>query len=414
MPKLSLSPAHPFALAATALLCSCGNKADPMTEQCSAISGTVTAVAGVDIKKPTKEPAGCHEIPKPGSTEDKHICEMKAPDLSCVGVPVARQASVNVTFRGCVKTFGLGATSFGLTVALFREKTAAGQSVDPGYDVTGMPGQQANNTPAAFIGSMISTEVSKDVCSDLGHFEIANVPTETDLISRVTHQNVGKSSRDYVDAYQYNVVLKNSAITDMAGNPVADPQTTCQTAGACFVTDDVNTIQNGTYQTISRAAGVSVVTGQDDLYDGSGQGHIAGEIQDCTSNDKVQNAAVAIDAAARKLSYFNVGFDANEGSIDDPKPNSTRAMTNADGLYLALAVDTMTGGKEITIGAAITPSLCGPDAICQCTADGAKNPAWSAPDGNEGQQKILGTRRIFVFPDSVTILTFDRGLYEHP
>ncbi|MFO0724909.1 MAG: hypothetical protein U1E65_14105 [Myxococcota bacterium] len=401
---------------ATTLLASCGGGTTPMTEQCLNVSGTVNAATGVEIKKPTKEPSGCHIVPNPNTAnmQVKNICQQKAPDLSCVGQPKARGTSYNVTFRGCVKTFGLGATSFGLTVALFREKLPDGTRVDPGYDVTGAPGAQTNNTPAAFIGTMVSTQVDTTVCPDGGHFEIPNVPTETDLISRVTHQNVDKTHRDYVDAYQYNVVLENTAITDANGMPVADPATTCQTAGACVVTDDVNTIQNGTYQTISRAAGVSVVTGQDDLYDGSGQGHIAGEVQDCTSLDKVQNAAVAIDATARKLSYFNVGFTEDEGNIDDPKPNSTRAMTNADGLYLALAVDTMTGGKEVTVGAAVTPTVCGPDNVCICNPDGTKNTAWSVADAGEGQQKILGTRRIYVFPDSVTILTFDRGLYEHP
>jgi hypothetical protein len=179
------------------------------------------------------------------------------------------------------------------------------------------------------------------------------------------------------------------------------------------VRETVNTIQNATYNTIARAAGVTSVQGERDLYDGMGQGHIAGEVQDCTSEDRMQNAVVALSANARKLTYFNVGFAANEGILDDPKPSTTRTMTNADGLYLGLAVDTMPGGVPVTVGAAITPSVCGPDGVCQCNGD-QKNPAWTAADGGEAETKVLGARQVYIFPDSVTILSFDRNMYTAP
>jgi hypothetical protein len=372
------------------------------------IEGTVSA-GSLMIRKPDREPEGCVEVDNP-SGDPARICQKKEPDLACVGQSVNGGAPVNVTLKGCVTTFGLGADSFGIDIAMFRERTTMGGAVDPGYDVSGDPGQQADNTPGALVGGTVSTQAAVADCSDRGAYEIANVPTETDLIVRVSHKNVDSELRLYVDTYQYNFRLRNSAIKDQSGAPVTDPSM-CATM-PCFVTDDVNTIAIATFKTIPRAAGVSSITGEDDLFDGSGQGHIAGEIQDCTSEDTVQNAVVAIDATARKLAYFNVGFDPNEGDIEDPKPSSTRVRTNADGLYAAIGVDTMTGGEPVTVGAAVLPSACGQDDVCRCTDDGQQNPSWTAADAGEGEALVLGSRTVYVFPDSITILTFDRGMYE--
>jgi hypothetical protein len=338
------------------------------------------------------------------------LCQQKAPDFACLGELEPAGTPVNVTFRGCLSVFGLSANYTDLTVAIFRERTAGGGAVDPGYDVNGAPGAQADNTPAALVTPAVLThEVPAAECEELGAFEIPNVPTETDLIIRVTHQNEDASLRQFVDTYQYNFRLRNSAITDAAGAAVADPAS-CN-ANPCFVTDEVNTIAIATFRTIPRAAGVSAIQGEDDLFDGVGQGHIAGEIQDCTSQDRVQNAVVAVDAEARKLAYFNVGFTADEGNIEDPKPNATRNRTNADGLYAAIGVNTSQGGQPVTVGAAILPSLCGADGVCKCGADGAANPAWSAADTGEAEAQVLGVRTVYVFPDSITIMTFDRGMY---
>lgn len=396
-------------LGATVLSCSDdGNGEDPPpSTACNNVEGTLTA-GPVTVKKPDREPAGCKEVADPGG-DPAFRCEQKTPDFACVGREVTGGPSVNVTLRGCVTTFGLGADSYDLTVAAFRERVGQDTAVDPGYDVSGAPGAQVDNTPTAFLARAISVEVPDSECTDRGAYELANIPTETDLIIRVTHQNEEASLRQYVDTYQYGFRLRNSDITDAGGNPVADPATTCA-AAACFVRDDVNTITIATFSTIPRAAGVSVVSGESDLFDGSGQGHIAGEVQDCTSEDTVQNAVVGIDTAARKLTYFNAGFD--EGNIEDPKPSSTRTRTNADGLYAAIAVDTSQGGTPVTVAAAIMPSICGADGVCKCGDDGKQNPAWTAADTGEAEAQVLGTRTVYVFPDSITILTFDRNIYE--
>lgn len=406
------------AAALLAALAACGSDpAPPATDAgpveqpvCPDVTGNITA-EGLEIRRPTRDPLACREIPVPGSTEGETTCEQVATDFSCLGQTSTRTAPVMVTLRACVETFGIGASSNGLTVTVLPEKKTDGTPADPGYDVAGAPGAQLDRTTP--IGKTISVEVEVARCRDQGYVEIPNVPTETDLVVRVTQQQIPAAMRRYVDTYQYGMLLRSAAIVDANGMPVASPEVACAGGTACFVDETVNTIQSATYQTISRAAGVTVVDGERNLYDGIGQGHIAGEVQDCSSENRIQHAVVSLSATARKLSYFNVGFGANEGQLDDPKPSSTRTMTNADGLYLGLAVNTMPGGVPVQVGAAITPTVCGPDGICHCNGD-AVNPAWSVADPGEAETKVLGVRTVYIFPDSVTILTFDRGIYTSP
>ena len=73
-------------------------------------------------------------------------------------------------------------------------------------------------------------------------------------------------------------------------------------------------------------------------------------------------------------------------------------------------MDTERGGREVEIGAVATPSVCGNDGICRCE-NNAPNAAWTAKDSREGETLTLGARKVFVYPDSVTILAFDEALY---
>ncbi len=405
------------AAALLAALAACGSDPSPATDAgpveepiCPDVRGNVTA-DGLEIRRPVRDPVACREIPVPGATEGETQCEQRVADFSCLGQTSTRTAPVLVTMRACVETFGINAPSNGLTVTVLPEKKADGSPADPGYDLSGVPGMQADRTPP--IGKVLSVEVDASRCSDLGFVEIPNVPTETDLVVRVTHQQVPAANRQYVDTYQYGVLLRSSAIVDANGMPVASPEVACAGGTACFVDETVNTIQNATYQTIARAAGVTTIEGERNLYDGMGQGHVAGEVQDCTSQHSVQHAVVSVSAPVRKLSYFDVGFGANEGKLHKPGPSSTRTMTNADGLYVGLAVNTMPGGVPIKVGAAITPSVCGADGICHCNGD-TVNPAWSVADPGEAETKVLGVRTVYIFPDSITILTFDRGIFTSP
>jgi hypothetical protein len=271
---------------------------------------------------------------------------------------------------------------------------------------------QADNTPAAVIGKTISTAVPASQCEDLGAFSIPGVPTETEIVVRVTDQQEEKDRRRYVDTYQYNIILRNSLIRSgpLPDSPlVSDPATYCP-ANPCYVVDDVNTIAEATFRTVSLAAGVSDVRGQSDLYDDDGQGHLAGEVQDCSSLDRIQNAVVAVDAPIRKLAYFDVGFPPDPGNLEDPVVEGTRTRTNADGLYAAIALDVPAGGKAVKVGAAITKSLCGADGVCKCTGN-VENPAYTGADMGEGESTALAARTVYVYPDSITILTFDRQLY---
>ncbi|MCK6551973.1 hypothetical protein L6R52_39445 [Myxococcota bacterium] len=404
-----LKLAFPLALASL-VGCSSGGTDTPDPEVCTNVSGTVSA-DGLDIRKPEEDAKGCTVVPNPSAVTPENVCMEKEPDFSCVRQADPLGTPALVTFTGCVASFGLAAQSDDLTVTVLREvPVGASVATDPGYDLMGDPGAQLENTPNAFVGQTISERVATEECQDEGKFSVVGVPTETPLIVRVTDQHYPSNEREYIDTYQYNVILRNAVVRSgptLADAIVAD--TSACTPATCFVVDEVNTIGVATFRTVSLAAGVSDVRGDDDLYDGSGQGHLAGEVQDCTSEDTVQNAVVGLDVAYRKLAYFNVGF-MDRDNIDDAKVEGTRSRTNADGLYAAIAVDVQAGGQAVKVGAAITASVCGADGVCKCV-DGATNPAYTAADSGEGDSTVLATRTVYVFPDSITILTFDRQAY---
>jgi len=382
---------------------------DDNTATCQNLPSRIDA-SGLMLNVPDREVKGCRYQTVDAETAR---CMEIAPDLSCVGRAEPFGSPLQVTFVGCVNSFGLEAQSNDLTVTLLREELND-SPVDPGYDVAGTPGSQAEKTPAAVLGRAISTTVPNTRCVDLGYFSIDGVPTETPMIVRVTDQQFPNEDRSYIDTYQYNVVLRNSLIR-MGPEPdaplVADPATYCP-GNPCYVVDDVNTVVEQTFTTVALTAGVSQIEGDDDLYDGVGQGHIAGEVQDCTSDDTVQNAVVGVSAMVRKLAYFNVGFPPSLGNLEDPKVDQTRSLTNADGIYAAIAVDTQDGGQPVDIAATITRSICGTDGVCMCT-DGQPNAMWTAADadGSEADTIVLGKTTIYVYPDSISIFTFDRLLY---
>jgi len=380
-----------------------------MTNMCVNISGNVEGLS-ITLPKPTVDAKGCVETDDPNDEERSFCTEKAEPDFSCLGqADEFVGPSATVTMNGCVTAFGLGGDTHGLTVSVFRAETMDGQLIDPGYDLEGMAGAQADNTPSALLGRTVSTKVDASECEDEGAFEVEGIPTETELVVRVTHQNLDKDSREFVDTYQYNVRLSNGSIIDSMGNDVTD--TSSCDSSSCFVDETVNTITITTFLVIPPTARVSSILGSEDLFDGFGQGHIAGEVQDCSSEDTVQNAVVGIDGKAKQRTYFNVGLPPDRDNLADPKAEVTRTMTNADGLFAFLAVDTESGATQTEIGAAVLPSVCGEDGICECTEAGEKNPAWTAADAGEGEVKVLGSRAVYVFPDSITLMSFDRSMY---
>jgi hypothetical protein len=404
-----------FCLFAVPLAFACSGSSDDTTDDdgmpmtCQNLASKIDAT-GLSLNVPDREVSGCrYEAVDPETAR----CMEIEPDLTCLGQNEPLGTPLLVTFTGCVNSFGLEAQSNDLTITILREEDN-GTPTDPGYDVNGTPGSQAEKTPGAVVGTFVSTAVPRETCSDIGHFEIANIPTETPLIVRVTDQQFVKEDRQYVDTYQYNVALRNSVIR-MGPNPdsplVADPTTYCP-ANTCYVVDDVNTVIEQTFTTVALTAGVSTIEGDDDLYDGVGQGHIAGEVQDCSNDDTVKNASIGISSMVRKLAYFNVDFPPSLGNLEDPKVEQTRSLTNADGLYAAIAVNTQDGGQPVDIAAAVTRSICGTDGVCKCE-NGMPNAAWTAADadGSEADTVVLGKRTIYVYPDSISIFTFDRLLY---
>jgi hypothetical protein len=404
---------------ALAFLAGCSGSSGTNTDAglppiCANIEGNLMQ-DGLTIRKPDADAVGAHEIPNPSGSNPVNVLTMKTPDVSCIGMHQARGTSIKVHLRGCVDAFGVDpGSTHNLTVTLFHEVGADGKTpIDPGYDLMGQPGMQADKTPSAFIGKTISVDQPMGrSCKSSGWYDITNVPTETPLVVRVTDQNIPTGSRLMVDTYQYNYVLLNKNIEDMNGNPIMNPETACSSM-ECFYTRATNTVLNATFTLVAHAGGVSVIQGSDNLYDGVGQGHIAGEVRDCSApptTDKIMNAVVNIDATARKIDYFNVGFGTGTWDIDNAQPESTRTRTNADGLYAAMAIDSMTGGQPVRVGAAITKAVCaGPGGACHCNPDGTVNAM--VP---EGDATYLGSHELYVFPDSITIFTFDAALYTAP
>jgi hypothetical protein len=400
-----------------ALMNACSNGGSSMTPPmtCLNITGNVMQ-NGLTLRKPEADTASCHEVPNPAGTAAKptNVCMKKDPDLTCVAAADPLGTPMMVTFSGCVAAFGLEAQSNDLTVTVFRETLADGTPTNPAYDVNGTPGMQAEKTPSALIGHTISMMVPESQCKDLGAFQLPMVPTETNLIVRVTDQHKDKASRQFVDTYQYNVILRNGALlqgpTQDAMPVTGDPAAFCA-SHTCYGYKEANTVFSTTFKSVALSAGVSTIRGQQDLYDGDGQGHVAGEIRDCTSVDRIQNAVVATSVDERKLTYFNVGFPPDTNDIDDPRPDQSRTRTNADGLYAAIAIDTPAGGETVTVGAAITPSVCGMGGVCKCNPDGTMNPAYTGPAPDAGNTTVLATRTIYALPDSITILSFDKNLY---
>ena len=99
-------------LAVLVMAAACGDKDNgdgPTPTVCADVEGTVES-SGLEIRKPDQEVAACRVVPNPAGGSPGNVCEKKAaPDLSCVGkTSTVGGASVDVTMKGCVETFGLG------------------------------------------------------------------------------------------------------------------------------------------------------------------------------------------------------------------------------------------------------------------------------------------------------------------
>src|SRR5688500_6308341 len=93
----------------------CSKDDDPPDQPNACTPSLESTLNGVTLKNPDRDPSGCHELINPAG-DPMATCERKTPDFSCVGRQITGGVSVNVTLRGCVTTFGLGADSDDLTV----------------------------------------------------------------------------------------------------------------------------------------------------------------------------------------------------------------------------------------------------------------------------------------------------------
>ncbi len=270
-----------------------------------------------------------------------------APDASCIGNPRMVTGSQNVTLEGCVDIFGLGEEAkVGLRAAFY------GVDQDPNADTP-----RYGEVDIATETQPGELQALAQACSSKGYFRIADIPTHTPLIVKVYDTDEGVL-QVAIDTYTYDIVFFDEDIDNGT------------------IEYEVNLIYRSTYDSVPTLGG-KLIDGQDDISDGVGRAIIAGEIHDCQDR-LVMNAVVGTDRndAQTELVYF----DGNE----DPKPDLTRNLTNDDALYGLLNVNTDPGSNQHTVFAGFADPDCnGED--CECIS--------------------LGSSTVYVFPDSVTILT---------
>lgn len=277
-----------------------------------------------------------------------------APDVGCFTTPVALGPSQTVTARGCVSIFGVGRT---IKQGMFLEVYGIDQNPGPGGDTP-----RYGAAPDRKVPLILDPQSG---CESQGRYEFPNLPTNTPLIFKTYDTETGPN-KTAVDAYQYNVVLRQDRHDpDMDG----------------IYEFEANMIFVATYTSIPNVAG-KTIEGQTNVSDGVGRAALAGEVRDCTGVTSMANATVGgscIDAAA-KIVYFN--------GATDPQPDVSRAAlgTNGDGLYSVVNVK-----------------------ASRVDSNGATVPGFQ----QEVEGKVLvngtvlsaGKATVWVFPDSVTIFS---------
>jgi hypothetical protein len=174
--------------------------------------------------------------------------------------------------------------------------------------------------------------------------------------------------RTFVDTYQFGIHISPDRVEDCP-----DDQAMTFGEGARCVEFEANAIAETTARLIPIVAGHpnGGIGGSEDLHDGNGNGAIAGEVRDC-DDDQLLGATVTSSVAPVVMSYFD--------GTADPRPSVGRQYTNTDGIYAAIDIPVGTAPVEVTV-----------------TAEGRV----------DGAARALGSQRVLVYPDSVTIYSFD-------
>jgi hypothetical protein len=274
--------------------------------------------------------------------------EGEVPDFSCVGNPEVLGPATNVLLEGCVDIFGIGGKAKpGLKIAI--------------YDVDQNPQDDVPAYGEAEVAVRSQAGPLQDraaECSKEGFYQLDGVPTNTPLIVKLFDTDEGQA-QTAIPTYSYFVYFSDDEIVDGV------------------IDYEANLVYKTTYDSIPTLGGKRV-EGQEIIFDGVGRSVIAGEIHDCQDR-LVANVAVSSSEfdASSKMAYFN-------GDTEDPTPDLTLNATNDDALYVVLNAKTDPGSNIHTIAAAYVDADCtGDDCLCQ----------------------DAGSADVYVFPDSVTIMT---------
>jgi hypothetical protein len=332
--------------------------------------GDVCDVAGVEVAVPA-------DVGSKGAGE--------APDLSCIGNPVAVGASSPLTLEGCVDIFGLGASArAGTEVAIFAADVdpkggapLATATVAVAVASSALRGTCTNSgLECGPTRSCVEFNSDGDVvrdeglcdcqagpdadapacraldCESEGFYRLdGTVPSNTPLVMRITHP----TDATVVDTYIWGLVLIDTLAVDGV------------------FTYEAALIYSSTYSSIPTLSGRQI-EGNQNLGDGLGRGVIAGEIHDCTDTI-VGNAVVGMSDfdSTMKVVYFD--------GADSPNPDPVRFSTADDGLYAILNV--VPDVEQTVVAGVRDPACTGDD--CTCLS--------------------LGTRTVKAYADSVSIVT---------
>lgn len=381
-----------FWLATALLALGCGKSNGP-NNNCSTLTGGVACFFPA-TQAATRTPCG----------DVTEYCDKTAtatPNLGCLANPKSPPSGpAKVTLTGFVHVFSSGPDSNKVSVQVYDAATVAG-GADPaglmpiGAQVAALdPATQracdADGTKGCSIplanGCMLPTcndglggrpddhkycrndGSSTGSCSDRlrweARYSIANVPTNTQLVVRVSGPNAASDST-WATTVAFNVYLSTG---DAACTSVSDSDCIDTTSAAMPKYQlNVSALSSADYVNIPTISGLSGGIS-------AGQGAMAGEVHDC-DNVRVGNVQVATTPVADRFTYFN-------GNPVKTLPDPSRAGVGTDRLGLFAALNEKPG--KVTVEAA------GANAVA-------------------GALMSFGRFDAFVYPNTVSIVNVNGG-----
>ncbi|HBU49494.1 MAG TPA: hypothetical protein DEB46_14400 [Myxococcales bacterium] len=337
------------------------------------------------------------------------------PDLGCT--PQERGESVASLMLACVSIFGPGETVVDLDVDVWTVT-----DTDPALRAPEASGRvvacsEITHADAELQGLLRSA--CEEQCDADGMAVIPDAPGGVPVVARVRTSDVdGNGEVDvldrvelpYVDTWTHGIWLTTPA---WGGESCADVE--CAEGSLCYqgvcVPEHTGfasfvAITEQSYASIPLVAGVGAgIEGSDDLLDGQGRGAIAGSVYDCSEGDGILGAAIGTTAVDRqtKVAYFT-------GDLPSPVLRST----DGDGVFAILNH----AAGQTTLAAVMHKQWCTDAVDCACgglsaeglPADCTDQACLEAQmDGKTAELTLIGSNRIFVYPDSVTVASVRPG-----